>query len=109
MGFSADICERMVKERTGKSNGKNGYLDGLKANGNGKNGGKDKTMKTPPREVRKNPEGPKRSDKKIKPATGLEKAALKRYLVEEKGKEKEQKEKPRKKKKGISLDDFFGG
>ncbi len=111
MGFSADICERMVKERTGKSNGKNGYLDGLKANGNGKKGGKVRTKKTPPKEVRKTPERPKRSEKKIKPVTGFEKAALKEYMMEKKKAEteEERRAKGKKKKKGISLDDFFGG
>ncbi|ASJ06188.1 DNA-directed DNA polymerase II large subunit [Thermococcus pacificus] len=108
MGFSADVCEKMVKERTGKSNGKNGYLDELKANGKGKRKGGKKEKKTLEPKEKEAKKGPKRSEKKIKPATGLEKAALKRYLVEEKGKEKEQNVKPRKKKKGISLDDFFG-
>ncbi|WP_297416904.1 DNA-directed DNA polymerase II large subunit [Thermococcus sp.] len=105
MGFSADICEKMVKERTGKSNGKNGYLDELKANGNGKKNRVERAKKTPPKEVGK----PKRSEKKTKPTTGLEKAALKRYLADEKGKEEERKAKDKKKKKGVSLDEFFGG
>ena len=110
MGFSADVCEKMVKERTGKSNGRNGYLDELKANGNGKKGAKDRAKKTPPKEIRKTPERPKRSEKKIKPVTGFEKAALKEYTMEKKkaGTEEERKERGKKKKKGISLDDFFG-
>ncbi len=69
MGFSADVCEKMIKERTGKSNGRNGYLDefnGKSNNGNGK-------------------------------AKGLEKEV------------KREKAKMKKKKKGISLDEFFGG
>ncbi|MCD6373041.1 MAG: DNA-directed DNA polymerase II large subunit [Thermococcus sp.] len=68
MGFSADVCEKMIKERTGRSNGKNGYLDefnGKSNTGNGK-------------------------------AKGLEKEV------------KREKAKMKKKKKGISLDEFFG-
>ncbi len=110
MGFSADVCEKMVKERTGKSNGRNGYLDELKANGNGKKEAKDRAKKTPPKEIRKTPERPKRSEKKIKPVTGFEKAALKEYMMEKKktGAEEGRMAKGKKKKKGISLDDFFG-
>ncbi|WP_297477180.1 DNA-directed DNA polymerase II large subunit [Thermococcus sp.] len=110
MGFSADVCEKMVKERTGKSNGRNGYLDELKANGNGKKEAKDRAKKTPPKEVGKTPEMPRRSEKKIKPVTGFEKAALKEYMMEKKKAEaeEERKAKGKKKKKGISLDEFFG-
>ncbi|WP_297519756.1 DNA-directed DNA polymerase II large subunit [Thermococcus sp.] len=110
MGFSADVCEKMVKERTGKSNGRNGYLDELKANGDGKKGAKDRAKETPPKEIKKTPERPKRSEKKIKPVTGFEKAALKEYMMEKKktGAEEGRRAKGKKKKKGISLDDFFG-
>ncbi len=42
MGLSADVCEKMIKERTGRSNGRNGYLDEfngkLKKSGGWKNG-----------------------------------------------------------------------
>ncbi len=110
MGFSADVCEKMIKERTGKSNGRNGYLDELKANGNGKKRMKDRAKKTPSKEVKKTPERPRRSEKKIKPVTGFEKAALKEYMMEKKKAEteEERRAKGKKKKKGISLDDFFG-
>lgn len=88
MGFSADVCEKIIKARTGKSNGKNGYLDELKANG--------KSNQKPKAEKKSESGGPKRSEKKIKPSTGLEKAA------------KKEKAAMKKKKKGISLDEFFG-
>ena len=68
MGFSADVCERMIKERTGRSNGRNGYLDEFNGKSNGGNG----------------------------KAKGLEKEV------------KREKAKMKKKKKGISLDEFFG-
>ncbi|WP_457752297.1 DNA-directed DNA polymerase II large subunit [Thermococcus sp.] len=68
MGFSADVCEKMIKERTGRSNGRNGYLDEF----NGK---------------------PNSGNRKAK---GLEKEV------------KHEKAKMKKKKKGISLDEFFG-
>ena len=69
MGFSADVCEKMIKGRTGKSNGRNGYLDDF--NGKSNNGNRK--------------------------AKGLEKEV------------KREKAKMKKKKKGISLDEFFGG
>ncbi|ASJ08162.1 DNA polymerase II large subunit [Thermococcus siculi] len=106
MGFSADVCEKMIKERTGKSNGRNGYLDEFKA-ANGKKS-KAKTAPEPkgetPKKVKK-PETPKRSEKKIKPLTGFEKAAKKEYIANRK---KEEEKAKKKKKKGISLDEFFG-
>ncbi|AEK73341.1 DNA polymerase II large subunit [Thermococcus sp. 4557] len=89
MGFSADVCEKMIKARTGKSNGKNGYLDELKANGKLKQ--KSKTEKK--KESKKTS---KRSEKKIKPSQGFEKAVKKEKVA------------MKKKKKGISLDEFFG-
>ncbi len=79
LGFSADVCEKMIKERTGHSNGKNGYLESF--NGNGK-GGKRKTV-----------------EKKSKVA---EKS---KTLKEDVKKEKRAKAKKR---KSISLDEFFG-
>ncbi|ASJ11381.1 DNA polymerase II large subunit [Thermococcus thioreducens] len=88
MGFSADVCEKMIKARTGKSNGRNGYLDELKANGKLKQ--KSKVGK------KKESKSPKRSEKKVKPSQGLEKAVRKEKAA------------MKKKKKGISLDEFFG-
>ena len=88
MGFSADVCEKMIKARTGKSNGKNGYLDELKANG--------KLKQKSGTEKKKESKASKRSEKKIKPSQGLEKAV------------KKEKSSMKKKKKGISLDEFFG-
>ncbi|WP_258083499.1 DNA-directed DNA polymerase II large subunit [Thermococcus thermotolerans] len=88
MGFSADVCEKMIKARTGKSNGKNGYLDELKANG--------KLKKSSKPEKKKESKASKRSEKKIKPSQGFEKAV------------KKEKAAMKKKKKGISLDEFFG-
>ncbi|NJE05493.1 DNA-directed DNA polymerase II large subunit [Thermococcus sp. M36] len=84
MGFSADVCEKMIKARTGKSNGRNGYLDELKAKGEANNTGK----KAPSKE--------KKSEKRNRPSQGLEKEIRK---------EKSRMKKP---KKGISLDEFFG-
>lgn len=77
LGFSADVCDKMIKARTGTSNGKNGYLDGF----NGKNNGRSKKIE---------------KKRKEKPSKGLEKT-----VKEEKSKVK--------KRKGISLDEFFGG
>ncbi|WP_297469027.1 DNA-directed DNA polymerase II large subunit [Thermococcus sp.] len=79
LGFSADVCEKMIKERTGHSNGKNGYLESF--NGNGK---RDKG---------------KPVEKKSKV---VEKS---KALKEEVKKEKRAKAKKR---KSISLDEFFG-
>ena len=81
MGFSADICERMVKERTGKSNGKNGYLDELKANG------KLNKQKEKPKGPRKSPEDKVHT---LRKAIKDEKSRIKR------------------KRKHSSLDEFFG-
>ncbi|NJE61874.1 DNA-directed DNA polymerase II large subunit [Thermococcus sp. 21S7] len=89
MGFSADVCEKMIKARTGKSNGKNGYLDELRANGRLKQKSKGEKKK-------ESKKASKRSEKKIKPSQGLEKAV------------KKEKAAMKKKKKGISLDEFFG-
>ncbi|QDA30419.1 DNA-directed DNA polymerase II large subunit [Thermococcus indicus] len=88
MGFSADVCEKMIKARTGKSNGRNGYLDELKANG--------KLKKSSKPEKKKESKASKRSEKKIKPSQGFEKAVRKEKAA------------MKKKKKGISLDEFFG-
>ena len=87
MGFSADVCEKMIKERTGKSHGRNGYLDELKANGKARKSAKPKEKKK---------EASKKSKKKEKPSKGLEKEIQK------------EKTKMKKPKKGISLDEFFG-
>ncbi|ASA78430.1 DNA-directed DNA polymerase II large subunit [Thermococcus sp. 5-4] len=89
MGFSADVCEKMIKARTGRSNGRNGYLDELRANGKLK-----KSSKTEKKKESKKTS--KRSEKKIKPSQGFEKAV------------KKEKAAMKKKKKGISLDEFFG-
>ncbi|WP_367884001.1 LAGLIDADG family homing endonuclease [Thermococcus sp. JCM 11816] len=117
MGFSADICEKMVKERTGHSNGKNGYLDEF----NGKNGKAGKksgssASKSSGRDKepakKKEEKKPKHSEKKIKPPlTGVEKSVKKEPLPDKTlGKaDKAGEKKPKKKKKrGISLDEFFG-
>jgi len=81
MGFSADICERMVKERTGKSNGKNGYLDELKANG------KLNKQKEKPKGPRESPE---------------DKVHILRKAI------KDEKSRIKRKRKHSSLDEFFG-
>lgn len=88
MGFSADVCEKMIKERTGKSNGKNGYLDELRENGKPK---------------RKSGEGKKNESASSKRSKGDTKSSpgLKKIV----GKEKPS---PKRKKRGISLDEFFG-
>jgi len=78
MGFSADVCEKMVKERTGHSNGRNGYLDEF----NGKESRKVKGA----RKEKKKAHEPGSGEPTVKPP----------------------KKGGRKKKKGISLDDFFG-
>ncbi|HIH73598.1 MAG: DNA polymerase II large subunit, partial [Thermococcales archaeon 44_46] len=44
-GFGADICERMIAERTGKITKKNGYLDELKENGKLNNSKKEENKK----------------------------------------------------------------
>ncbi|EEB73658.1 DNA-directed DNA polymerase II large subunit [Thermococcus sp. AM4] len=84
LGFSADVCEKMIKERTGSSNGKNGYLDGF----NGKNG-KAKKAKA---------ENGAKKEKKSKAEKSKD---LKKEVKREKAKAK--------RKKRISLDEFFGG
>ncbi|NJD98680.1 DNA-directed DNA polymerase II large subunit [Thermococcus sp. LS1] len=91
MGFSADICEKMIKARTGKSNGRNGYLDELKANGKLKKKAEKSKAET------KSEKKSKKAEKKTKPSEGLEKDIRK------------EKSKMKKPKKGISLDEFFGG
>lgn len=70
MGFSADVCEKMVRARTGQSNGNNGYLDDLKNGLVGKKGGQN--------------------------------GADVREAV------RKEKSKAKKRRKGISLDEFFG-
>ncbi|NJE46142.1 DNA-directed DNA polymerase II large subunit [Thermococcus sp. GR7] len=90
MGFSADICEKMIKARTGKSNGRNGYLDELKANGKLKK--KAEKSKAETKAEKKS----KKAEKKTKPSEGLENDIRK------------EKSKMKKPKKGISLDEFFG-
>ncbi|WP_297508386.1 DNA-directed DNA polymerase II large subunit [Thermococcus sp.] len=79
MGFSADVCERMIKERTGHSKGRNGYLDEF--NGKGKRGNGKTAEK--------------------KPGTDGKSKALK----DEVRKEKRAKGK---RKRRVSLDEFFG-
>ncbi|WP_456365211.1 DNA-directed DNA polymerase II large subunit [Thermococcus sp.] len=74
MGFSADVCEKMVKERTGHSNGRNGYLDEF--NGKSKGTGKEKKKSKEPKAGGSGAKSPKKTSKK--------------------------------KKRGISLDNFFG-
>nr|6KNB_B Chain B, DNA polymerase D DP2 (DNA polymerase II large) subunit [Thermococcus kodakarensis]6KNC_B Chain B, DNA polymerase D DP2 (DNA polymerase II large) subunit [Thermococcus kodakarensis] len=114
MGFSADICEKMVKERTGHSNGKNGYLDEF----NGKNGKASKKsgslaskLSGKGKEPSKKKESakPKRSEK-VKNLTSFEAAAKNEQARGTAGNAKKaESEKPkRKKRKGISLDEFFG-
>jgi len=85
LGFSADVCERMIKERTGTSNGKNGYLDFF----NGKNGTTKKSGTSAGKK-----EKPVRAGKK--PSESLAKDVKKETA------------KAKKKRKGISLDKFFG-
>jgi DNA polymerase II large subunit len=46
MGLSADVCDKMVKARTGKSNSKNGYLDDF--NGKKKSNGSQEGQKSKP-------------------------------------------------------------
>ncbi len=95
MGFSADVCEKMVKERTGHSNGKNGYLDDF----NGKNG-KSSTS------AAKKPES-----KKENSSTGDSNGKTEGNGTRRTGKGSGRKagEKSKKKKgRGISLDEFFG-
>ncbi|NJF25060.1 DNA-directed DNA polymerase II large subunit [Thermococcus sp. Bubb.Bath] len=102
MGFSADVCEKMVKERTGHSNGKNGYLDDF----NGKNGNRN-TGKSDASATKK--AGPKKKSSSAGNSgeTKGEKTSNVKGPVKESNKKAE--EKPKKKKgKGISLDDFFG-
>ncbi len=77
-----DICDRMIAERTGKVVAKNGYLDEF--NGKGK-------------KAQKKVETPKKVEKKAEPTkTQTHKS------------EKSGKHKPKKKKKVVSLDEFFG-
>ncbi|WP_297535214.1 DNA-directed DNA polymerase II large subunit [Thermococcus sp.] len=82
LGFSADVCEKMIKERTGSSNGKNGYLDGF----NGKNGKAEKKAES---EARKEKKSKAEKSKDLKKEVKKEKAKAKR-------------------KRRISLDEFFG-
>ncbi|WP_297515680.1 DNA-directed DNA polymerase II large subunit, partial [Thermococcus sp.] len=83
LGFSADVCEKMIRERTGSSNGKNGYLDGF----NGKNGKAGKAKAENEVKKEKMPKAEKSID-------------LKKEVKREKAKAK--------RKKRISLDEFFG-
>ncbi|AHL23429.1 DNA-directed DNA polymerase II large subunit [Thermococcus nautili] len=83
LGFSADVCEKMIKERTGSSNGKNGYLDGF----NGKNGKAKKAKVGSEAKKEKKPKTEKSKD-------------LKKEVKKEKAKAR---------RKRISLDEFFGG
>ncbi|NJE85436.1 DNA-directed DNA polymerase II large subunit [Thermococcus sp. CX2] len=87
MGFSADVCEKMIKARTGKSNGRSGYLDELKANGKFKKREELREKKVKSGKV----ENWAKST-----AEGLDKEI------------KKEKSKMKKPKKSISLDDFFG-
>ncbi|CAI1492675.1 DNA polymerase II large subunit [Thermococcus nautili] len=82
LGFSADVCEKMIKERTGSSNGKNGYLDGF----NGKNGKAKKAKVGSEAKKEKKPKTEKSKD-------------LKKEVKKEKAKAR---------RKRISLDEFFG-
>lgn len=83
LGFSADVCEKMIRERTGSSNGKNGYLDGF----NGKDGKARKAKAENEVERERKPKAEKSRD-------------LKKEVKREKAKAK--------RKKRISLDEFFG-
>ncbi|ASJ10652.1 DNA polymerase II large subunit [Thermococcus sp. P6] len=74
VGFSADVCERMIQERTGRSKGRNGYLDELRERG-----------ETTGRKPAERP----------KPSEGLRNAVANEKRVA-------------KKKRAISLDEFFG-
>ncbi|ALM76065.1 DNA polymerase II large subunit [Thermococcus barophilus] len=76
-----DICDRMIAERTGKIVTKNGYLDEFHGNG---------------RKVQKKVEAPKKVEKR-------ELTKMQAHKSEKPGKHK-----PKKKKKVVSLDEFFG-
>ena len=78
LALGADICERMIAERTGKLTKKNGYLDELKENG------------------------------KLKKAKKKESKKEKITKQEGKERKEETKPKKKKSKKVISLEDFFG-
>ncbi|MDV3104675.1 DNA-directed DNA polymerase II large subunit [Thermococcus waiotapuensis] len=99
MGFSADICERMIQERTGSSNGASGYLDGF----NGKNGNALKGEK-PADKGEGSSEPQKSSGIKTALSAGSGKTSSKARAPEKKDVSKSTK----KKRKGISLDEFFG-
>ena len=70
MGFSADVCEKMVKERTGHSNGRNGYLDEF--NGKSKGTGKEKKKSKEPKAGESGAKTPKKSNKKKKKGIRLD-------------------------------------
>jgi DNA polymerase II large subunit len=78
LALGADICERMIAERTGKITKKNGYLDELKENG------------------------------KVKKAEKKESKKEKSAKHGKKEEKEETKAKKKKSKKVISLEDFFG-
>lgn len=78
LALGADICERMIAERTGKITKKNGYLDELKENG------------------------------KLKKAEKKESKKEKSAKHGKKEEKEETKAKKKKTKKVISLEDFFG-
>ncbi len=116
MGFSADICERMIKERTGHSNGRNGYLDEFNGK-NGKAGKKSRSLASKPSGKDKEPAKKKEEEKlkrsgKVKALTSFEAAAKKggqiRETAESAKKAEDKKPKKKKKRGGISLDEFFG-
>ncbi len=70
MGFSADVCEKMVKERTGHSNGRNGYLDEF--NGKFKGTGKEKKKSKEPKAGESGAKPSKKSNKKKKKGIKLD-------------------------------------
>ncbi|RLF80817.1 DNA polymerase II large subunit [Thermococci archaeon] len=78
LALGADICERMIAERTGKLTKKNGYLDELKENG------------------------------KLKKAKKKESKKEKITKQEGKERKEDTRPKKKKSKKVISLEDFFG-
>ncbi|WP_297498537.1 DNA-directed DNA polymerase II large subunit [Thermococcus sp.] len=79
MGFSADVCEKVIKERTGHSKKRNGYLDEF--NGKGRKRESNETEE--------------------KPRTGEKSKTIKDEV-------KKEKRARSKRKRRVSLDEFFG-
>ncbi|ASJ01623.1 DNA-directed DNA polymerase II large subunit [Thermococcus gorgonarius] len=99
MGFSADVCEKMIKTRTGSSNGTNGYLDEF----NGKNGNASKERKSTDKDGG-SVKSSKSSERKTTSHPSSGKTSAKGRTQEKKDGSKSKK----KRGKGISLDEFFG-